>query len=57
MVTNFCQMHAEKINHLLYIDDLKLYCKSEKELDSLIQTVRIFSTDIQMVLVLTNVQS
>ena len=34
---------GEKINHLLYMDDLKLYSKNEKELDSLIQTVRVFS--------------
>lgn len=30
------------------MDDLKLYAKNEKSLDSLIQTVRIFSTDIGM---------
>ena len=29
----------EKINHLLFMDDLKLYSRSEKELDSLVQTV------------------
>ena len=40
--------NREKINHLLYMDDLKLYAKSEKELDSLIQTVRVFSKDIGM---------
>ena len=38
----------EKINHLLFMDDLKLYSKNEKELDSLVQTVRIFSDDIGM---------
>ena len=38
----------EKINHLLYMDDLKLYAKNEKELDSLVQTVRVFSNDIGM---------
>ena len=38
----------EKINHLLFIDDLKLYSKSEKGLDSLVQTVRVFSEDIGM---------
>ena len=38
----------EKINHLLFMDDLKLYAKSEKDLESLIQTVRIFSEDIGM---------
>ena len=37
-----------KINHLLFIDDLKLYSYSEKELDSLLQTIRIFSKDIGM---------
>ena len=30
------------------MDDLKLYSKSEKTLDSFIQTVRIFSEDIGM---------
>ena len=32
----------------MFMDDLKLYSKSEKTLDSLIQTVRIFSEDIGM---------
>ena len=36
----------EKINHLLFMDHLKLY--SEKGLDSLVQTVRVFSEDIGM---------
>ena len=36
----------EKINHLLFMDDLKLYRRSEKGLDSLVQTVRVFSEDI-----------
>ena len=36
----------EKVNHLPFMDDLKLYAKNEKSLDSLIQTVRIFSKDI-----------
>ena len=31
----------EKINHLLFMDDLKLYRRSEKGLDSLVQTVRV----------------
>ena len=38
----------EKINLLLFMDDLKLYVKNEKGLDSLVQTVRIFSDDIGM---------
>ena len=36
----------EKINHLLFMNDLKLNSQSEKGLDSLIQTVRIFSCKI-----------
>ena len=39
---------GEKINHLLYMDDFKLYSKNEKELDSLIQTIRVFSQGIRM---------
>ena len=38
----------EKMNHLLFMDDLKLYSWSEKRLDSLVQTVRVFSEDIGM---------
>ena len=38
----------EKINHLLFMDDLKLYSRSEKGLDSLVQRVRVFSEDIAM---------
>ena len=33
----------EKINHLLFMDDLKLYSRNEKRLDSLLQTVRVLS--------------
>ena len=36
----------QKLNNLLFMDDLKLYAKSERELNSLIQTVRIFSDDV-----------
>ena len=38
----------EKINHLLFMDDLKLYSRSEKGLDSLVQTIRVFSEDVGM---------
>ena len=38
----------EKINHLLFMDDLKLYSRSEKGLESFVQTVRVFSEDIGM---------
>ena len=39
----------EKINLLMYIDDLKLFAKkNEKELETLIHAVRIYSEDIGM---------
>ena len=39
---------GNKINHLMFMDDIKLYGKSIKEIDTLIQTVRIVSGDIRM---------
>ena len=36
------------VNHLLYMDDLKIYSKSDREMESLLNTVRIFSSDIHM---------
>ena len=36
------------INHLLFMDDLKIYAASKDELDSLTQSVRIFSKNIRM---------
>ena len=38
----------EKINHTLFIYDLKLYSRSEKGLDSLVQTICVFSEDVGM---------
>ena len=38
----------EKVNHLMYMDDIKLFAKNEKELETLIHTVRIYSRDIGM---------
>ena len=35
-----------KLNHLLFLDDIKLFVKSEEQIDSLVQTVFIFSKDI-----------
>ena len=37
-----------KVNHLLFIDILKLYGKIEKELKLLVNIVRIFSEDIMV---------
>ena len=36
------------ISHLLYLNDLKLYSKSEADMLTLVNTVRIFSEDIRM---------
>ena len=38
----------KNINNLLFMDDLKLHSRSEKRLDYLVQTVRVFSEDIEM---------
>ena len=39
---------GKKINHLLFMDDLKLFAKNEDQIDSLVNAVRIFSDDIKM---------
>ena len=33
---------GKKINHLLFVDDLKLFAKNEDQIDSLINIVRMF---------------
>ena len=38
----------EKTYQLMYMDDIKLFDKNKKELETLIQTVRIYSQDIGM---------
>ena len=35
-----------KLNHLLFMDDLKLFAKSHGQIDSLVMTVQMFSKDI-----------
>ena len=37
-----------KINHLMYMDDIKLFAKNEKELKTQIQAERIYRQDIGM---------
>ena len=37
-----------KLNLLLFMDDQKLFTKSKNHIDSLVQTVHIFSDDIGM---------
>ena len=39
---------GDLIQHLLYMDDLKLYTKNERDLNSLMSTVYLFSSDIGM---------
>ena len=38
----------EKINHLMYMDVIKLFFQNENELETLIQTMNIYSQDIGM---------
>ena len=38
----------EKISHLMYMDDIKLFAKDEKEIETLIYAVRIYNQDIGM---------
>ena len=37
-----------KLDYLLLMDDLRLFAKNKNQIDSLVQTVRIFSEDIGM---------
>ena len=37
-----------KINHLLYMDDLKLFARNYTEIESLLHSVSVFSSDIGM---------
>ena len=37
-----------KLNHLLFMDDLKIYRKNELEINALVSTVELFSTDVGM---------
>ena len=38
----------EKINHLLFIDDLKLHSRKEKGLSSIIQKIRVIKEDVEI---------
>ena len=39
---------GESINHLLFMDDLKLYGSDERQIETLINTVRVFRDDLPM---------
>ena len=36
------------LNHLLFLDDLKLYAKIEEQTNTLVRTVYVFSIDVDM---------
>ena len=40
--------NGEKLNHLLFMDDLKFFGKNENEVNSLVSTVQALSNDIKM---------
>ena len=40
--------NGEKLNHVLFMDDLKIFAKSKREVNGLISTVQILSDDIGM---------
>ena len=42
------KLYDIKVNHLLYMDDLRIYACSDKEMESLVNMIRIFSEDISM---------
>ena len=39
---------GEKISHLLFMDELKLYGKSQNEIDGIVSTTEVFSESIVM---------
>ena len=47
---------GQKVNHLLFMGDPKLYASNKKSLESLIKTVRVFSNDMGWNLGWKNVQ-
>ena len=42
------EIYEKAIDHLFYMDDLKLYAKNDKELEGLLSTAKQFSEDIGM---------
>ena len=46
--TSYTLGGEEQINHLLFVDDLKLYGNSENEIKGLVSTVNVFCQDIGM---------
>ena len=46
--TRYALGGGQKINHLLFMDDLNLHGKSENEIKGLVSTIKVFSQDIGM---------
>ena len=42
------EIYRKKVNHLFYIDDLKLFARNDGQLEGLLTTVKEFSNDIAM---------
>ena len=42
------QNHRKQINQLMYMNEIKIFIKNEKETENLTQTIRIYSWDIGM---------
>ena len=40
--------NGEKLNHLLFMDDIKIFAKSEHEINGLVSTIQILSKDTGM---------
>lgn len=47
-VSRDVKKECEKSNHLMFMDDLKLFAKNNDQICSLVNTVRILSEDIEM---------
>ena len=45
---------TRKIIHLIHIDDIKVFAWNEKEQETLIQTISIYSKDIKMAFCIGN---
>ena len=43
-----CVKKEYKLNHLFFMNDLKLFFKSEEQMDIFVRTAHVFSTDIGM---------
>ena len=39
-------MGGKQMNHMLYMDDLKLFAKSDAQLERILRTVHMFSHDV-----------